>query len=263
MIKLLALNFLLIPLIIGCGRQRTPSLLAQEKWTYEDRAQYAKDRLDATKWDLGLLKDDIEDEKYFKKEINLPTKSAISSYPSPVPVYDWGYSALYRLNLEIEGKLLKGNSVSNAADKYRVLEASNDYFITKFNILILTDLLDDEQSSNTIISRNYPHYMSTGKQKTTQGEIDWVQMDMADGSNFAIINQRYFDLEFGRTIIVIPQKDCSLRFLQLETSIESFAKSPTNEEIEMTLEKFYEQLRSIDQLSKLLQSAQAMEQTSD
>lgn len=43
------------------------------------------------------------------------------------------------------------------------------------------------------------------KAKTTQDEIDWVQMDMANGQNFAIINQRYFDLVFGQTIIVVPK----------------------------------------------------------
>lgn len=253
-IKLLALQLVIFTVI-------SQNLWAQEKWTYEDRKQYAKSRLDSSKWDLELLKNDVEDKQYDKKEINWPTKPAISSYPSPVPEYDWGFCALYNLKVEIGGKVLKGKSISNAADKYRVLAESNDYFITKFTILILTDLLEDRASMNTVISRNYPHYMSTGKQKTTQGEIDWVQMDMADGQNFAIINQRYFDLAFGQTIIIVPQKDGSLRFLQLEASIQSFAKRPSNEEIEMTLEKFYEELRHIEELADLLNNEQTILQT--
>lgn len=252
--KVLVLQLLLFTII-------SQNLSAQEKWTYQDRKQYAKSRLDSTKWDLELLKDDVEDKQYDMKEINWPTKPAISSYPSPVPEYEWGFCALYNLKVEIEGKVLKGYSISNATDKYRVQAEFDDYFITKFNILMLTDLPDVKESFNGVVSRNYPHYMSTGKQKTTQGEIDWVQMDMADGQNFAIINQRYFDLEFGQTIIVVPQKDGSLRFLQLEASIKSFAKRPSNEEIEMTLEQFYEELQTIEALTNLLNSEQTILQT--
>ena len=43
-------------------------------------------------------------------------------------------------------------------------------------------------------------------------------MQMADGQNFAIVAQRYFDLTQGRTLLAAQQKDGSLRFLQLDLS---------------------------------------------
>lgn len=228
-------------------------------WSYSDRLSYYENYQDSSSWDLELLKEELED----YKDSTWPTKPAISDYPSPVPKYDWGYCALYNLKLEIAGKFLKGACVTNAKDKYRMISDSTDKFIVKFNILCLTDFMDSKESAKSAISRNYPHYMSTGKQKTKQGDIDWVQMDMADGRNFAIINQRYFDLEFGRTIVVIPQKDGSLRFLQLDASIEYFPKILTDEIIEMKLGKYYEKLRKNEKLVRLLKSENTIEQTNE
>lgn len=48
-----------------------------------------------------------------------------------------------------------------------------------------------------------------------------MQMCLADGDNFAVVNQRYFDLEFGRTILVVPLKDGSLRISQLDIGMEA------------------------------------------
>ncbi len=47
------------------------------------------------------------------------------------------------------------------------------------------------------------------------GDVDWVQIALANDNNWAIINKRIFDLKFGTSILVAPQKDGSLRFLQL------------------------------------------------
>jgi hypothetical protein len=42
-------------------------------------------------------------------------------------------------------------------------------------------------------------------------------MQLADRSAYAIVNMRLFDLRFGRLVIVAPQPDNTLRFLQVET----------------------------------------------
>lgn len=225
-------------------------------WTYSDRLKYSNRNNDPTLWDLDMLKDDLN----LLKQINWPTKTAISNYPSPVAEYDWGVSYTNKLNVEIQGKQLKGLFVANAKDKYRVLKDSSDFFKVKFNLLYLTDLPDEKKSANSIISRNYPHYLSTGKQITSQGEIDWVQMDMADGRNFAIINQRYFDLEFGRTIVVGPQRDGSLRFLQLDISPNSFAH-PFDDQEKKKVQKFYQELRINETLKDLLNNENTIEQS--
>lgn len=101
--------------------------------------------------------------------------------------------------------------------------------------------------------------MSSGKQKTSLGEIDWIQMNRAEGDNFAIISQRYFDLEFGKTIVVIPHKDGSLRFLQLKHTIVSFPGA-FNEEWDEKLNKFYEELKKDKELLDYINHPNVIEQ---
>lgn len=199
----------------------TSIIKAQTPWTVTDKAAYMANKQDSATWDLKLLQDDIEFK--YEDDNEWPTKPAISNYPSPVPKYDWGYGFIGSVNIEVSGKTLKGVTVGFAKDKYRnhLLKDTSDLYINYFNIFIWSDLKDEESSANSIISRNYPHYLSTGKQKTTMGAIDWMHMNLADGQNFAVIAQSYFDLNFGKTILVIPLKDGSLRMLQIDDEIGS------------------------------------------
>jgi len=48
-----------------------------------------------------------------------------------------------------------------------------------------------------------------------------TKLDFADGQNFVIINQRFYDLKFGKTILVAPLEDGSLRILQIDDEIGS------------------------------------------
>lgn len=231
-------------------------------WTYSDREAYSKRYKDSTNWDMDMLSADIES----KKNYSWPTEPAISDFPSPVDKYGSkvGQSGvgtfLGRLEFDMQGKLLKGVTVSYQRDRYREVTEPNDFFGVQFNLLWVAENLNDENTSSTIVSRNYPHYLSTGKQKTKQGDIDWVQMTMADGSNFAIINQRYFDLEFGKTIIAIPLKDGSLRFYQTNESINSFSKRFDMEIYSKKTKPYYEKLKSNKTLMQILKNEDIVEQ---
>jgi hypothetical protein len=200
-----------------------PILSGNEKelWTMKDREVYAHRNDDSTKWDLETLQNDLE----VRKNVSWPTKPAISDFPSPVAKYDWGYAAILNLSLEIDDKHITGHSVGYYKDKYNkhLFKDDKDSYLIRFNILILTDLPQPEMRAAQVVSRNYPHYLSTGKQKTSLGEVDWVQMTLANEENFAIVNQRYFDLAYGKTILVAPQKDGSLRILQLQDSPNTIA----------------------------------------
>lgn len=211
-------NTIFLILLLSSIIQQTT--LAQKAWTYEDRRNYAERNLDTTNWDMKMLQGDIE--SFLERD--WPTKSGISSYPSPVADYDWGYGYISPLELIIGDLTIKGNSVGFAKGQYRshLLKDSTDYYINYFNIFILSDRNESEAASNHMLSRNYPHYMSTGSRKTSMGKIDWLQMNLADGSNFAVVSQRYFDLEFGKTILVMPLKDGSLRLLQIKEDFGSF-----------------------------------------
>ena len=207
-------SLLLLHVFISC-------LPAQTPWTEKDKAHYAANRADSSTWNMEMFIEDLE--SFIQKD--WPTEPAISNYPSPVPKYDWGYGYLGNMEINIDGKRIEGNSIGFAKDKYRnhLLYDSTDYYINYFNIFIWTDIIKDEAGANTISSRNYPHYFSSGKQKTSFGEVDWMHMNLADGQNFVVVNQRYYDLTFGKTILVKALKDGSLRILQIDDEIGSLS----------------------------------------
>lgn len=193
---------------------------AQKKtkpWTDTDAAEYARRANDSTSWDKELFKLDLE---YAEDLATYPL--GLNGQPSPVPAYDWGYVSSRPLELEVTGKRITGHSLAYAYDEYRIRPAGDTaaYYGTACNLLFLTDAGEEDPGNNMIVSRNAPHYLATGRMATSIGAVEWVQMQLADGSNFVIIAQRYFDLRQGRTILVAPQKDGSLRFLQLAVSPE-------------------------------------------
>ncbi len=223
----------------------------RDLWTLEDGRAYAHRNYDPSKWNPDRLKGDLE----AVRENKHPIKPALSDYPSPVADYDWGYGMIGKLETRIGERTLKGTTVGYAIDsKYHPEPAAvkGDYFATRFNLLILTDHLANDGTANHIVSRNYPHYLATGSQLTSQGRIDWVQLTMADGRNLAIISQRVFDLEFGKTIVVIPHDDGSLRFLQLEESPVAFPANPFEEVGNARFEKYYNELNQNTRLLELL-----------
>lgn len=70
-----------------------------------------------------------------------------------------------------------------------------------------------------IISRNNPDYIGQGFFKTKTDEIDYIAFLTANRDEYAIVNMRLFNLKNGRIILIAPQKDGSLRSMQLETPI--------------------------------------------
>lgn len=264
--KKVLLLYCLTVLFTNCHEKEKEEQKINQKsdslWTYSDRQEYSLRNIDSTNWDMELLMVDIEGNKRY----SWPTKPAISGFPSPVAKYGTkiGQSGvgtfLGGLEFEMEGKLLRGTIVGYQRDKYREVADPNDLYAIKFNLLWVVEDLGYENGAKTVVSRNYPHYLSTGKQKTRIGNIDWVQMTLADGSNFAIINQRYFDLEFGKTIIITPLKDGSLRFHQSNASISSLGDDFDDEIFNEKAKLFYEKLKSDKVLAQLLKNKNIIEQ---
>jgi hypothetical protein len=182
-------------------------------WTPARRAEYSKRRLDSSLWNSEYLDMDVE----VREKFPWPTKAALEGIPSPVPQYpnDFG-GAVMVPNLKIGNRDIKGTIVAwGKSDVNRHLFPNDtDDLLIYLNIFILTDTPKIENGKNAIVSRNWPHILSTGKQKTSIGNVDWVHVAFANDDNYAFISQRIFDLKFGNTIFVAPQKDGTLRFLQ-------------------------------------------------
>ncbi len=211
---------------------------APAPWTDADAARYARERMDSSLWDMPRLVDDLS----FSFD-SLEVAPPLVNLASPVPEYDWGFVSSRLTKLELTGKRIDGITYAYAYDAYRPAPADDTlaYYRTYFTIYVLADSAHQDQRMSTVISRNYPHYLATGKQVTSIGEVSYVQLSLAGGENLAVVSRQYFDLRQGRTLLVAPLEDGSLRFLQLRVSPESLRTGEASEPYNAAVIEAFEQ----------------------
>lgn len=165
-----------------------------------------------------------------KEESELPMISGVF----PVPDYDlvgkgsfkgvgnFGFPGGEGSELKINGKTILYNSFfagANSLNKAFIDGKKNEVF---FQIIVLTDTVDTVNYSHVgseIISRNHPNYIGQGFYKTKSEKIEYIAFQTADRHAYALVNMRLFDLSHGRTILIAPQKDRSIRSKQINTPI--------------------------------------------
>lgn len=228
--KILTILLVMVTLISCHEKPTKKSKVAAEKeavtqsWSYQDAQEYNSNQFDESTWDKEMLKRDVS----YTDDDPWPTQPPITALPFPVAKYRKGYNGYTSkgIKLSIDNKQIIGGSYAVSTNEYSIEpkhnpEKSNIIF---FNILVLTDKPDAENSANRVSSRNYPHHTCQGRRKTSFGNIDWFAMHLASGDKFAIVNTKYFNLAFGETILVAPQKDGSLRFKQMDLPVSSTAE---------------------------------------
>ncbi len=177
-------------------------------WTELDSQRYAKRHSRQDSFQRTLLREDFET---YQSQVGY-AQPAISGYPSPVIDYGKASGAILPISFELDGLEWRGTVVAVTKDLYRTGNDNEDQLFLSFVMVYATDLA--ERGPVSLVSRNFPHYLSTGSHKTSLGEIDWVHLDHANSQDSAIIAQRYFDLTQGRLVVVLPLKDGTLRFHQ-------------------------------------------------
>ncbi|MEN2284474.1 hypothetical protein AAGF08_20180, partial [Algoriphagus sp. SE2] len=106
--------------------------------------------------------------------------------------------------------------IVNDSPYYEALNGKDKVF---FTLITVTDTVDLEGYSThrlQVVSRNHPDYIGQGYIKTTQNPIDFMAFITPEGNDYAIVNMRLFHLNYGNIIIIAPQKDGTLRSLQLK-----------------------------------------------
>lgn len=196
----------ILSFFISCQKKKKDDkLFTTTKWTYESLNQHALRQMDSSKWDKEIFDQDIE---LFKNYPNV-----FNDYPtnkSPFPVVDYEYAVSSEpFIIKNENAILKGYRIG----EYESFES--DKIIDKLILLILTN---DEKSDDAtyVISRNYPYLTAEGYFKTAIDTYNWVFSSSPDGFSTLFVNTKLFDLRFGQTIIIYPQKDGSIRFHQLK-----------------------------------------------
>lgn len=225
MIRGMALNYFWIGMLCYCfiacspkevKESETEKAKVESQWTLNDAKAFAQKFNDTTAWDIENLNFDISYIDSFPP-MDFPLKNS----PFPTPAYESPGNGTAGINLEIEGKQLKGHAVQIAkgAHSEYLFENTGENYVSYFVLITLADSLD---LINPVLasSRNHPHYTAQGSLNTnTDSRVDWVAAQLADGMAYAMVNMRYFDLRAGRVILAAPQKNRSIHFLQLDAPL--------------------------------------------
>lgn len=121
---------------------------------------------------------------------------------------------------KIQGKTFLYNSFyvgSSAITKPFVGQEPERVF---FQIIVLTDFVDPvnyTHQQKLAFSRNHPNYMGEGFYKTQNNQIQYLAFLGANQDSYAIVNMRLFNLKNGRTVLIAPQKDGSIRSKQIDS----------------------------------------------
>lgn len=186
----------------------------------EIRKQQLENIKDPSLWDLERMKDDIV------PDIDLlPLR--FGAYP--VPDYDklgpyrgGGFvgnlqaRSMKEYKLSVEDKEVVFNSFFIGDSPFYKEENKNRVF---FTIITVADSLDTNNTvpgMSLISSRNHPDYGGEGSIITENNKLEYVTFTTPEKGSFAIVNMRLFHLEYGEIIVIVPQKDGSLRSLQIK-----------------------------------------------
>ena len=192
--------------------------------------QNNEDKLDFKRMQKELLETD---------SINKgPFTYGIFPYPDYDSISSKSFSGIgttgnfYGINLE--GKKIVYASFSeniNTLNNYRVRE-NNQIF---FTILVLTDFVDEKDFTSMksqIVSRNFPDVIGQGYIKTKSNKIDFTAFITLENEQFAIVNLKLYNLKYGNVILIAPQKDGSLRSIQVKNT-----RNITNESLKSNLDE--------------------------
>ena len=195
------------------------------KWDSVMAKNQISEREDSKTWDSIMFASDI------RNMVNISDLPMISGV-FPVPHYDrvgknsfkgvgnFGYPGGDGAEIKVNDKSILYNSSfagTNFLNAQFTSGKKNEVF---FHIILLTDTVDTTNYSHTgseIISRNHPNYIGQGFYRTKSQKIEYMAFQTADRRSYAIVNMRLFDLTLGKTILIAPQADATLRSMQIDS----------------------------------------------
>lgn len=157
---------------------------------------------DPTKWNKELFE---KDKKWAKEGEAKPLKELAF----PVEKYDY-YVFNSPFNFKIGDQHFSGISFGeNVGGK-------ENKFILKTELTLIFYTRDKAiQIEGDVSSRNYP-YLTVQGQVEAISQFDFVGLKSPENSGYLIVNLKSFDLRFGETVMVFPNKDNSFYYLQLK-----------------------------------------------
>ncbi|MCD1118454.1 hypothetical protein [Chryseobacterium turcicum] len=224
--NLIILFALLIPFI---------SYAQNKKLNSETRTKQLKLQNQENALDFKRLQKELSEKDSINKG---PFTYGIFPYPDYDSISKKTFSGIgttgnfYGINLN--GKKIVYTSFSenkNSLNNYRVKENNRIFF----TIVVLTDFIDEKNfksMKSQIVSRNFPDVIGQGYIKTKENKIDFSAFVTLENDEFAIINMKLYNLKYGNIILIAPQKEGSLRSIQILAD-----ENLTTENIKMNVEK--------------------------
>jgi|GEM_PF-1328699 len=192
----------------------------KKKWSHQLEQQMLIYRTDSSKWDYRLFKQDSPTDSIMAPRELFPFPNGAF----PVPRYDLagkfkysggevdGYQKIFH------GKKLNGFYFSGGkteASKILLKKKNNEVFFAILYIRSDRDSSKDFKLSSNIFSRNSPDYTCQGYFNGNNVAVDFLAFLTPNRDAYAIVDMRIFNLNFGRLILIAPQKDRTLRSYQV------------------------------------------------
>ncbi len=203
------------------------------EWNFEMLNQRAAQHLDSSNWDKQIFVADIET---YHRHAEIFQSYPLNKSPFPVAEYDYAVFSVPFV-IEHDGSILKGVRIG----EYKNPESEE--VIDKLTLLVLTNCRDSEEST-LVDSRNYPYLTAQGYFKVSNNEYDWVFSSSPDGFATLVLNMKLFDLRFGETIVIYPQKDRSFLYHQIDDSPGNYDRFEEFERSIIQNERLVDQLTS-------------------
>jgi hypothetical protein len=235
------INFLglfLVVLISSCQNSTEPiqenegsPVESKPKWTLESLEERTQEHLDSNLWNRDLLNSDIDlFEQYGEAFESLPLSS------TAFPVADYDYSVAGQpFSFQVDTAILNDISIGDYPNP------DSDDIRFAATLLVLSNL-EEPNDNYYVVSRNYPYLTAQGTFETVNSQLDWVFTESPDGFSTLLVNMKLFDLRFGETVLIIPQKDGSFQYYQ-------FKEGPNDHE---DFESFKLSLKKNKKLKELL-----------
>ncbi len=204
--------------VFSCSTGNKTENTVTGMWAEDNAHRHILNRENPDTWDMKMLNDDISRISYHK-DSQLPMEGIF-----PEPHYEIQMKGTFSSSGNVGGEVrLEGRNIfyesfftgRNVNNAPYIGEKEDEIF---FLILVLTDEDENEYNSH-ISSRNNPDIMGQGRFDTKDSKVDYIAFLTADRDNYAIVNGRLFNLRFGRTILVAPQKDGTFRSMQIDSPL--------------------------------------------
>lgn len=213
----LTLILFVVLITFSCQVQRKHKF----SWNIEKEKIHNENRNDSTKRSMKCWETDLN-------YVSLKGEPMIEGV-FPVPNYDLADSTFVGIGnsgswkgIQIGDKTVISHSLyikKCDVNREHIPEKEDEVYFTIVCLTDTVDLVKYRHTNVSNISRNHPHYTGQGYVKTKTNKVDFIAFLTADRNAYAIVNMRLFDLRIGRLVLIAPQKDGSLRSMQLDSGI--------------------------------------------